>query len=771
MRPARGLLAAAGLALAIGVAAIWLERPRPTQVAQGPQGVVATYVGSSTCAECHSREAEAWRSSQHAAAMSAVTEKTVLGRFDEARVTYAGVTSTFFRRGGRFFVRTDGLDGRLADFEIAYTFGVFPLQQYLIPRPGGRLQALGLAWDARPPAEGGQRWFHLYPGQAIKAGDPLHWTGLEQNWNSMCADCHATNLRKGYDPGTREFHTTWSELGVGCEACHGPGSAHVEAARRGAALAGVGLPPAPLDERRGVRWTIDGRTGRPFRSRSRRDDREIETCARCHSRRSQVTDAARAGDLLENAFRPAFLEPALFYPDGQQKEEVYGYGSFLQSRMYANGVTCSDCHDPHTAAVRPQGNAVCTQCHTQARYDASSHHFHRAGTPAASCVTCHMPAATFMVIDQRHDHSFRVPRPDLSVSLGVPNACTSACHRDRGASWAANELRRRAGGTPVGYQRFAETFAAADRGDARAGADLVRMADDTAQPAIVRASALERLARVRAPDIDAVAPLLDDASPMVRRAAAGAVARAADEPARRRLLAPLLGDPVRTVRTEAALALADLADRSLAGEMRAAFDRAFDEFVAEQQFNADRPEAQTSLGQALMQRGRMDGAIAAFNEAIRLDRTFVPAYVDLADAYRVRADEPAAERALRQALQIAPASAAVHHALGLALVRQHRLADALPELARAATLEPATARYGYVYAVALHDSGRRPEAIEVLASAARRHADDREILFALATYLEEAGRVGEARDRVTQLLALDPADPAARDLAARLGAR
>ena len=742
MRRARWLLAAGALAGGIAVVAVWRVRSGPAPPDRTPQ-TAATYVGSAACAPCHAREATDWRASQHAAAMSAATDGTVLGRFDDTAVPHAGVTTTFFKRSGRFGVRTDGPDGRQADFDVAYTFGVFPLQQYLIPQPGGRLQALGLAWDARRAADGGQRWFSLYPEQALKAGNPLHWTGIDQNWNSICADCHATNLRKGYDATAHQFKTSWSELGVGCEACHGPGSLHAERARRGAPLSGTDFPPAPLDERRGVRWTADASTGFPARSRARLDDREIQTCARCHARRSQMTDAARAGDPFESAFRPVLLEPGLFYPDGQQKDEVYVYASFLQSRMYASGVTCSDCHDPHAAALRPQGNAVCTQCHVRAKYDASSHDFHRPGTPALSCVTCHMPAATFMVIDPRHDHSFRVPRPDLTVTLGVPNACTTACHADRGAAWAANELKRRIGGAPAGYQRFAEAFAAADRGDADAAAGLLGVARDAAEPAIARASALERLARAGAPDAAAGAPFLDDPSPMVRRAAAIVVARA-DEETRRRLLVPLLGDPMRTVRTEAALGLADLADRSLVGDDHVAFELAFDEFVAEQTFNADRPEAQTTLGQARLQRGQTDAAGEAFREAIRLDQTFMPAYVDLADAYRLRADEPAAERTLREALAVDAGNAAVHHALGLALVRQHRLADALPELARAAALEPGSSRYAYVYAVALHDHGERTASIAALDAAVRRHPGDREMLLTLATYLDETGRTREA---------------------------
>jgi len=237
------------------------------------------YVGSASCGQCHKKAYDAWSGSQHAHAMQVATATTVLGDFRNAKLAYAGTTSTFFTRDGRYFVRTDGADGKPADFEILYTFGVAPLQQYLIAAPGGRLQALSIAWDARPKAAGGQRWFHLYPKQQIRAGDPLHWTGIGQNWNFMCAECHSTNLRKNFDAASGTFHTTWAEMSVGCEACHGPGAAHLawaQAKREGkAGAADMGLVVA-LDERRNVTWAPVAATGNAQRSTPRATSREIE---------------------------------------------------------------------------------------------------------------------------------------------------------------------------------------------------------------------------------------------------------------------------------------------------------------------------------------------------------------------------------------------------------------------------------------------------------------------------------------------------------------
>jgi tetratricopeptide (TPR) repeat protein len=720
----RYALAGAAAIAALLAVALWLLRPTP-QPGSTPSDL--TYIGSDRCASCHASEDAAWRRSQHHAAMQPATAESVLGDFGGAKFTESGVTSMFFTRDAKPFVHTDGPDGKLADFEIRYTIGVAPLQQYLIELPGGRLQALGIAWDARPKESGGQRWFHLYARHRIAAGDPLHWTGIEQNWNYQCADCHATNLQKNYDAATRTYHTTRSDLGVGCEACHGPGSGH-------AADPSQTLPVA-LDERRGVVWKIEPTRGIADRSTPLTSHREVEACAQCHSRRGQF--APGGGKVFRDAYRPALLEPGLYHVDGQMRSEVYDYGSFLQSRMYARGVTCSDCHEPHSGELRAASNAPCARCHAPEKFDTPDHHHHAADSAGARCTACHMPTATYMEIDVRHDHGFRIPRPDLARVLGTPDAC-AACHADRPSGWTASEFRRWVPQPRGGGDAFAEEFASADYGMPDAARGLARVLGDASLPAIVRASAAQRMAHeLGAATVPALDAALTDPDPLVRAAATSALA-GLDAANRARALAPRLSDSDRIVRMEAARALTGEAEANLGGPDAAAFARAIDEYVAAERFNADRPDAQVNLGNLLGARGEAAGAEAAYREALALEPGFPPGAVNLADLRRVQGDEAGGEQVLREALARNGNDASLHHALGLALVRRQQKREALSELALAARLDPATARYAYVYAIALHDGGARAQALRVLEDALKRHPDDSEILAALNAYQRES---------------------------------
>ena len=398
-----------------------------------------TFAGSETCRSCHAKEFNEWESSHHHAAMQPATAATVLGDFSGVTFTQDGITSTFFQKDDRYFIRTDGPDGKLADFEVRYTFGLTPLQQYLIEMPGGRYQAFGIAWDTRPKEEGGQRWYHLYPKRALKPGDPLHWTGIDQTWNFQCAWCHATNLQKNYDTKTKTFQTRWSEMSVGCESCHGPASDHIAWATRGEPAGEDKGLLVRFNERRDVTWPM-GDNGQASRSVPRTKAKEIEICATCHARRQQFSSDATGLRSLLDAFRPSTLERDLYHVDGQQHDEVFTYGSFLQSKMYAAGVTCADCHNPHSGKLLANGNAVCSQCHAPVRFDTTAHHHHAAGSPGSKCASCHMPPTTYMGVDARHDHSMRIPRPDRSILLGTPNACTM-CHSDKPAAWARDAIR------------------------------------------------------------------------------------------------------------------------------------------------------------------------------------------------------------------------------------------------------------------------------------------------------------------------------------------
>ncbi|MEO8753824.1 MAG: ammonia-forming cytochrome c nitrite reductase subunit c552 [Casimicrobiaceae bacterium] len=760
-RPGRQGLIAAAAVLAVTVvagAAYWAQRGRlPAAVA--PVVVAdARYVGGAECAGCHASQQAAWHGSDHDLAMQIASEKSVLGNFAGARFAYAGTTSTFSQRDGRYFVNTDGPDGKLADYEIKYTFGVHPLQQYLIEFPGGRMQALSIAWDSRPKAQGGQRWFHLYPGQNIKAGDWLHWTSGGQNWNFTCAECHSTNLRKNFDAAADAYRTTWSERNVACEACHGPGSNHVGWARKQGdwqALAATKGLAVALDERKGVAWTPIAATGNARRSVPRASSREIDTCARCHGRAARISDDDVHGKPPLDTHRLALLDDNLYWNDGQMRDEVYNWGSFVQSRMFAAGVTCADCHDPHSLKLKAPANAVCAQCHLPAKYDGEQHTHHVPGTAGAACAACHMPTTTFMGVDPRHDHSLRIPRPDLSAKLGVPNACNS-CHAKQTPQWAAAAILRWNGKVPIGYQNFAEALRAGATGAPGARGALLALIDDKAQPAIVRASAIDRLGHwMTARMLPAVSRALNDPDASVRLAAVEALA-ATDPPARRRFLTRMLADPVRSVRIEAARALAGPGEAGLAPDDRARFDRALGEYVAAQNYNADRPDGHGRLAALHVARGNAEGALSEYRKAIELDPTYVQAYANLADLYRARGVDGEAETVLRAGLAKAPGAAGLHHALGLVLVRQRRTADALQELAEAARLEPASARYAYVYAVALNDAGQAKLALRVLDAALARQPYDRDVLEALAHFRARAGDREAAQKYVALLRELDP---------------
>jgi predicted CXXCH cytochrome family protein len=714
------------LLVAGGVALLFdrqTESPPPTASAPSVAQVPATFVDESACASCHADQVKAWQGSHHDLAMQEATAATVLGNFNDASFTKDGVRTRFFQRDGKYWINTDGADGKPADFEVKYTFGVEPLQQYLLALDRGRLQAFTSAWDV-----GGRRWIPLYPGEHIDHLDPLHWTKPAQNWNFMCAECHSTDVKKNFDPQTNSYHTTWTQIDVGCQACHGPASTHL-------ATASPGRKDFAVD------FTAPDATA------------QIETCARCHSRRSVISSEYRHGERLMQTHLPSLLTADLYYPDGQIRDEVYEYGSFLQSKMHAKGVRCSDCHEPHSLKLRREGNQLCAGCHNAAapaarasidvsglhkkNYDSPAHHFHQPGKPGSQCVDCHAPSRVYMQVDPRRDHSFRIPRPDVSVRLGTPNACNS-CHDKRSSQWAADQVAEWYGPDRRQETTFAEAFETGD------GSSLAKWASDAHAPAIVRASAIERLsADPSATGLNVLNSAVRDTDPLVRMAAADAFS--GYPPTQRSALLRLLADPLRAVRIAA---IASAPPESMSPSAVADYERA-------QMENADQPGAHINVGNLYSSLGRETDAEAAYQTAIRLDPTFVPAYVNLADLKSRSGENAVAVAVLRTGLEAqrhqGAQTAALHHSLGLALIRERNYADALDELQLAAEQAPDEARYAYVLGVALHDTGKRKEGIATLERALRQHPNDRDLLSALAAYAHDSGDAAAA-DKYTRRL-------------------
>ena len=748
-------------AVACGLLALLFATPSAPTAREAAR---AGFVGSATCAGCHAAEHADWQASDHARAMLAATPAHVLGAFDGSSVEQGASRATFHRDGDRFLARTDGADGATADFTITETFGVDPLQQYLVQFPDGRRQPLPWAWDSRPAEQGGQRWYHLMPDSPPRAGNPLHWTGRDQNWNFMCASCHSTGLVRGYDAARDRYDTTWTEISVGCESCHGRGAGHVAWARAGAApdVAHRGLE-VTLRDRSGGGWRFaegDARGIARWEGPPRQSTAAgVETCAPCHSRARPLVADPLPGTRFLDTHAPLLLARGEYHADGQIQGEVFEWGSFAQSRMQRAGVVCADCHQPHSGRLRAEGNAVCTQCHLPARFEAPEHHRHAAGSAGAQCVSCHMPAVTYMGVDRRRDHAFSIPRPDVAAAIGAPDTCTS-CHTGQSQQWAAAQLADWHG-APRGLPHPALAIHAGREGARGADQALARLALDRAHPAILRATALSLLPSppTRATG-EAVGGTLLDPEPLVRAAALRALEGL--PPQNRIHAVRLLADEVRLVRIEAARALAPVPLTALPEAARPAFARAWEELLTSARVAAERPEAHVNSAALLAQRGDTAGAEAAYRTALARDPAFLPALVNQAGFEEARGRPEAAEALLRRAVAAHPAEAEPLYALALLQVRRGRAVEAEGALAAAVALAPGEPRYAYAQALALHRLRRVDEAVAVLA----RHPRHRDSLIALATFERDRGRLAEAESHAAAALALDPTD---RDAAALVG--
>ncbi len=667
--------------------------------------------------------------------MARATEASVRGRFDGARFSHDGTSARMYREAEHFFVELTEGNRPTQRHEVGFTFGVTPLQQYLVAAEGGRLQALRVAWDTRPAEVGGQRWFHLLSNEKIGSGDPLHWAGPEFTWNHQCADCHATNVRRGWDDQVGAYATEYDELGVGCEACHGPGSLHVSGAGTGK------LVPMPREIVSAPRiWQFEEGARIATLASDRAPADATQACAACHARRGDLGPSA-SDETFEDRYRLALLEDGLYFPDGQIREEVFVYGSFLLSKMHGAGVVCADCHDPHRGDLRRRGNDLCNTCHRAEAFDHKAHHLHPAGTPGSACVDCHMPERLYMEVDGRRDHRFGVPQPELTQTVGVPNQC-DGCHPGRGTECAVAALAARTSSwkAPTWPARLV-----AARSMQRGGFEgLAVIFGDETVPPVVRATAVAELSAYPWPQtVEILAREVGHISPLVRRAVAEA---ALGLPPDRRIaiVERLLRDDVRSVRVAAGRATLEVDPTDLPAALRAARGQALGEYEAARTYDSDRAAGLVDLAHVAGMRGKVETARSLLERAIDREPAFTAAYVNLADLHRAGDDDAQAEAVLRAGLGKVADPAAVEHALGLTLVRRKRMDDALALLARAYEHQPENAQYGYVYAVALSE-GDLGQAIKVLEGLLASRTGDLQLLGALADYLERAGRGAQAR--------------------------
>lgn len=724
-----------------------------------------------TCVSCHPGVVQAWRGSDHARAMQHASIVTVLGNFDNVTLTHSGEQMLLTQNGNTFHAATsnDAAPGATQSFKVLYTFGVTPLQQYLVETENGKLQALPWAWDARATSQGGQRWFHLYDTEEVPPGDRLHWQSPLQNWNGMCADCHSTGLKRTYDLSEDSFASTATSLNVSCASCHGEASDHVKTMQGGQ----TGEHASGADFKDIIRFLdasssrFERKDGEPTASNvgASHKGREVSVCASCHSRRTPLTSVIDPALGFLDQFIPELLADGLYHADGQIRDEVYVWGSFMQSKMAAAGVTCSHCHNAHSLKLKAEGNALCATCHAADVFDDPNHHRHDPTSDGSQCTNCHMPQTTYMGVDARRDHSFKIPRPDVSAEIDTPNACTG-CHKDMSNEIAAQHIEAWHG--PVRGSSFAQTLHEARNRNPAARAPLAQLIENAAEPAIVRATALGLVGGLaNAGLIDLAAANLVSAEPLLRLGAIRALSILPPE-ARTTLLGPLLDDPVKAVRLEAAMALIEVPPNLMANETAVRLRVVTNELLLANEQVAWRGEGRLNRGLFYQGRGDQVATETAWRHATLFDPAFAPTWVNLSELLRAQGKQEEATTVLTRALEATKGAPPVHHALGLALIRQNRHADALAHLEKAADGAPQSARFSYVYSVALNSLDREAGAVSRLTAALTLHPNDPDLLTLALSLASTRRDVPAMRLHATHLAEIFPDEAYYKTLLSRL---
>jgi len=721
------------------------EEYSPLQISLNNHKHDEGFIGSANCIECHKKEYNEWMGSDHQLAMQLPTDSTVLGDFNNSKYTIFGVTSTFFKKDSLFIINTQGPDGKYADFEVKYTFGVYPLQQYLVIFPKGKLQVLTPFWDSRLKEEGGQKWQHLYPDEFIASHDELNWGRPLQNWNYMCAECHSTNVKKNYDPNTQMYNTTFDEINVSCEACHGPGDLHEKWAQDTLQnVKNMGLIFDIMDRDPSL-WNIDPETAKVTRSKPRTSNMQVEWCGRCHSRRSQLTDEYTFGKMLEHTHQVAYLDYPLYNDDGTNNDEDYVYGSFLQSKMYAKGVTCKDCHNVHSGELKGGKENVCFQCHMPSKYKTTEHHKHKEDGAGASCISCHLPKITVMVVDPRSDHSMRIPRPDISVKTGATNACNN-CHKDKSNEWASQEFKKWYGNKydTISHYGFAFHNIRTNKPDAQS--DLNKVINDKDMANIVVGTAIRFQDYRNNPlAFENLKMALTSPSPLVRRAGLESL-RNLPKQQQFKYALPLAKDTVYGVRYMANSLIYDMPVTNLPAEQQKVVNEARKEYIDQLLYWQDRSLGLSSIGTAAIGLGKLDQAEDYFKKAIALDTLNLIAKINYADLKRMQGKNDACITLLKEVLAIDNKFSTAYQALAFAYIRTGDKQKALRTLETAKTIVKNDAQNHYYFALMQNDSGKSKEAIETIMKALKTYPNNEQLLTLAYSIYNDRGDVVETKN-------------------------
>jgi tetratricopeptide (TPR) repeat protein len=716
------------------------------------------YVGSDSCQNCHQIEHKQWQSSDHHKAMQSPNAETVLGDFADKTVEFHNIKSRFFVKKNQYLIETLNKQGERQTFPVVYTFGFDPLQQYILDTGNGHMQAFNIAWDTRPKTQGGQRWYHLQPDESITNEHPFFWQRHFQNWNSRCAECHTTGYEKNYQVETNSYTTLFAEATVGCESCHGQAALHQTQAKSGDFDSNKGfveqLAKPPV-------WGFAAND--PIANLASGENKQyMQQCADCHSRRLPIADKTQAVNKNPTDFHEqnifSLMSSDLYFDDGQIKDEVFVIGSFLQSKMAEAGVTCSNCHNAHTGKLKLPGNQTCTQCHSAVTYDSPKHHQHKVDTVGAQCVECHMPARTYMQVDDRRDHSFVIPNAEISASIDSPNACLN-CHKTEGLPWVENQL-------VTWKSDKSKSNPQTNPNDHWAKIHLLPNTEKVAfaqqklasTSPVVGAKLLEIVNQQPSQaSVTLAIEQFNSEQPLLRRAAID-VLRNLPPDQGYQYLYPMLKDPVKSVRFHATSLLASWLSQ-MPKTLLPELDFAIQEYKTSLLVTADFPTSQLSLAHLALAIGDNKTAQTHFEQALIIAPNLPSAMLAFADFWRQTNNQTKELALLEKAVALHTDFADVLHQYGLYWVRKKEYYTAADWLVKASDLADAQPYYAYVAATALDSINRTKQAVELLINANQRWPQQTNLLYSLALYSDKLKDKPTLKVALAELSILMPNNP------------
>jgi len=660
------------------------------------------YVGAESCKECHQEAYADWKKSDHFYSMQKATKEFVKANFN---TTYSAdeIQYKFYTQDTTYFVEITEAN-QTHTFKVAYTFGWHPLQQYLLETENGKFQTLRASWDTE-----NNKWFHQNAGDIVEPHDWLSWSKGGQNWNTMCSSCHSTHLKKNYNEVTDNFNTTFKEINVACESCHGPGVNHIG-------------------------FQSNNKITDPYQGGILTDQKaQINNCGTCHARRTMFEDVSDPHNEFLDQFIPQNLTSTFYEGDGQIKGEDFVYGSFLSSRMYRNHVACNNCHNSHSGEIKMEGNSLCLQCHEPQDYDTQKHHHHTPNTEGASCVSCHMDGKVYMGNDYRKDHSFRIPRPDQSVKYETSNSCNS-CHTDKDAKWAATAVT-----TWYGKERayhFSDDLLPASKLNEQSMTHIENLLSNDSVPTIIKSTAIEYLQYLDDPmALDLILKSLSHKEALVRQSGYVSLLWF---PENIRVDAGLRGlsDPVKAVRIMAFRTVISIDVNQLNPEIIKIWNNVNAEYLIYLKTNADFPSGQTLIGEYYQQVNDTKRAITAFNRALKMDSVQLRPYSNLAILYSGINDLASVKKILLQGTELFPNHALYYYYLGLNEGELGNLNAQLNQFKKAYLLNSTDPKIAYNYILSLYNLDAQKEAKKQLVKALIVNPNNKD-LYELDLYFKQ----------------------------------